>query len=93
MNSMPVTPEYNVVHQLHSFSDSSSSAFGSVVYIRRIVNGVPVVAIVFGKSKVVLRHQQTWPIARKELVADARVPNQGDGEVSSPSKILTAFPQ
>ena len=27
------------------------------------------VAIVFGRSKVVLRNQDSWPIARKELVA------------------------
>jgi len=67
--SLPVTPQDQVIYQLHGFSDASSSAYGSVVYLRRIVNGVPMVSIVFGKSKVVLRHQESWPIARKELVA------------------------
>ena len=32
-------------------------------------NGVASVSIVFGRSNVVLRHQESWPIARKELVA------------------------
>jgi len=40
-----------------------------VVYLRRIVNGNPSVSFVFGKSRVVLRNQQNWAIARKELVA------------------------
>lgn len=30
---------------------------------------MPSVAIIFGKSRVVLRHQQAWAIARKELVS------------------------
>ena len=42
---------------------------GSVVYLRRLVNEVVSVSIVFGRSKVVLRHQGSWPIACKELVA------------------------
>ena len=46
----------------------SNSSYGSVVCLRRLVNVVASVSIVFGRSKVVLRHQESWPIARKELV-------------------------
>ena len=66
---IPVSPKDHVIYQLHSFSDASSSAYGSVVNLRRLVNGVASVSIVFGRSKVVLRHQGSWPIACKELVA------------------------
>ena len=65
--SIPVSPQNHVVYQWHSFSDASNSAYGSVVYLRRLVNGSPMVSIVFDRSKVVLRHQESWPIARKEL--------------------------
>ena len=65
---IPVSPKDHVIYQLHSFSDASNSSYGTVVYLRRLVNGVASVSIVFGKSKVVLRHQESWPIARKELV-------------------------
>ena len=67
--SIPVTPQDRVIYQIHGFSDASNCSYGSVVYLRRIVNGVATVAIVFGRSKVVLRHQESWSIARKELVA------------------------
>ena len=67
--SIPVSPQDHVIYQLHSFSDASNNAYGSVVYLRRLVNGIPMVSIVFGRSKVVLRHQESWPIAHKELVA------------------------
>ena len=66
---IPVSPKDLVVYQLHSFSNASNSSYGSVVYLRRLVNGVASVSIVFGRSKVVLRQQESWPIARKELVA------------------------
>ena len=67
--SIPASPQDRVIYQLHSFSDASNKAYGSVIYLRRIVNRVATVSIVFGRSKVVLRHQESWPIARKELVA------------------------
>ena len=37
-------------------------------YLRQIVNGIPSAAFVFEKSYIVLRGQQKWSIARKELV-------------------------
>ena len=55
--------------ELHVFSDASNQAHGSVVYLRRIVKGIPSTSFVFGKSRIILRHQQNWPIGRKELVA------------------------
>ena len=66
---IPVSPKDHVIYQLHSFSDASNSAYGSVVFLRRLVNGVASVSIVFGRSKEVLRHQESWPIAHKKLVA------------------------
>ena len=66
---IPPSPQHHIIYQLHGFSDASKCAYGSVVYLRRLVNGVATLAIVWGKSKVVLRHQESWPIARKELVA------------------------
>ena len=64
-----MSPKDRVIYQLHSFSDASNSSYGSVVYLRRLVNGVASVSIVFGRSKVVLRHQESWPITRKKLLA------------------------
>ena len=54
---------------MHGFSDASNLGYGLVVYLRKSVNGVAIVAIVFGRSKVVLRNQDSLPFARKELVA------------------------
>ena len=68
-SSIPPSPQDHIIYQLHGFSDASKCAYGSVVYLRRLVNRIATVAIVWGKSKVVLRHQESWPIARKELVA------------------------
>ena len=42
-------PEDNVEFQLHWFSDASSLAFSSVIYLRRLVNGISAVSFVFGK--------------------------------------------
>ena len=67
--SIPVSPTDQVIYQLHGFADASNCAYGLVVYLRRVVNGVATVSIVFGRGKVVLKHQESWPIARKELVA------------------------
>ena len=61
-------------YQLHRFSDASNSEYGSVVYLRRLVNGVALMSIVFGRSKVVLRHQESRPIARKESVTTLTTP-------------------
>ena len=44
-------------------------AYGSVIYLRRIIDNHAHAAFVYGKSRVILIHQQNWPIARKELVA------------------------
>ena len=59
----------NATYELHAFSDASSEAYGSVVYLHRVVDGISCVSFVFGKSRIVLRSQQNWAIARKELVA------------------------
>ena len=59
----------DVQYQLHAFSDASNQVFSSVVYLRRLVNGVPCVAFVLGKCTIVLTNQSSWAIARKELVA------------------------
>ena len=67
--SVPLSPQDHIIYQLHGFSDASKCAYGSVMYLRKLVNGVATVAIVWGKNKVFLRHQEFWPIARKELVA------------------------
>ena len=37
--------------------------------LRRFVNGVATMTIVCGKSEIVLNHKESWPIARKNLVA------------------------
>ena len=59
----------NVEFELHAFSDASSEAYGSVVYIRRKVGQIVDLSFVFGKGRIVLKHQQNWPIAKKELNA------------------------
>ena len=69
LNAGLSSPGDDVKYQLHGFSDASNVAFSSVIYLRRLVNGVPAVSFVFGKCKVVLANQNSWPIARKELVA------------------------
>ena len=56
-------------YQLHGFSDASNQAYSVVIYLRRLVNGLPTVSFVLGKCTVVQRHQSSWPIAKKELVA------------------------
>lgn len=59
----------DIKFELHGFSDASNQAFSSVIYIRRLINGAPEVAFIFGKCTIVQRHQSSWPIARKELTA------------------------
>ena len=57
-------------YQLHGFSDASNSALSCVVYLRRVVEGRrSCVAIIQGKSRVVLVNQSNWVISRKELEA------------------------
>ena len=58
-----------VKYQLHGFSDASNQAYSVVIYLRRLVNEIPTVSFVFDKCTVVQRHQSSWPIAKKELVA------------------------
>ena len=43
--------------------------FFCVIYLRRIVNGRSDASFIFGKSRVILSHQQNWVISRKELEA------------------------
>ena len=51
--------------QLHAFSDASNETYGRAVdIIRRTVNAVNM-SLVFGKSRIILKHQQNWPIAKK----------------------------
>ena len=64
----------NVEFQLHGFSDASDLAFSSVIYLRRLVNGIPAVSFVFGKCNIVLANQTLWPVAWKELVAALNKP-------------------
>ena len=85
--SIPPSTQDHIIYQLHGFSDASKCAYGLVVYMRRLVNGVATVAIVWGKSKVVLRHQESWPIARKELVAAVTT-----AELSKKSFVVLGFP-
>ena len=85
--SIPPSPQDHIIYQLHGFSDASKCAYGSVVYLRRLVNGVTTVAIVWGKSKVVLRHQESLPIARKELVAAVTT-----AELSKKAFVALEFP-
>ena len=49
--------------------DASNVIIPSVVYLRRLVNGIPVVSFVFGKCNIVLANQYSRPIAGKELIA------------------------
>ena len=57
------------VYQLHGFCDASNLAFSYVVYLRRVVNSESQVAFFGGKSRLVLTHQASWVIGRKELEA------------------------
>ena len=56
-------------YQLQAFCDVSNSAFCCVVYLRCLVEGKPIINFVLGKSKLVLTHQISWVISRKELEA------------------------
>ena len=69
LNADLSSPDDNVEFQLHGFSDASNLAFSSVIYLRRLVNGIPSVSFAFGKCDIVFANQSSWPIARKELVA------------------------
>ena len=43
LNASLSCPNDNVEFQLHGFSDASNLAFSSVIYLRRLVSGIPVV--------------------------------------------------
>ena len=75
------------MYHLHGFADASDDAFVAVVHICRIVNGIVFVSLVFGKSRVILKHQKSWPIARKELVSAVIVQ-----ELLSQAKEASKFP-
>ena len=47
----------DVKYQLHGFSDASDQAYSVVIYLCRLVNGLPTVSFVLGKCTVVQRHQ------------------------------------
>ena len=66
---IPTDSESEPEYELHAFSDASNEAYGCVVYIRRTLHQSVCISLVFGKSRVVLKHQQNWPIAKKELFA------------------------
>ena len=68
-NAPQVKVTVETLYELHAFSDASMEAYGSVIYLRRIIDNHAHAAFVYGKSRVILIHQQNWPIARKELVA------------------------
>ena len=53
--------------QLHKFCDASNSAFCCVVYLRCIFDDRVEVKFIFGKSRLVLTHQNNWVISRKEI--------------------------
>ena len=69
LNANLSSPDNNVEFQSHGFSDASNLAFSSVIYLRRLVNGIPAVSFVFGKCNIVLANQSSWLIAKKQLVA------------------------
>ena len=58
-----------VKYQLRGFSDASNQACSVVIYLGRLVNGLPTISFVLGECTVVQRHQSSGSIARKELVA------------------------
>ena len=66
---IPTDSESEPEYELHAFSDASNEGYGCVVYIRRTLHQSVCISLVFGKSRVVLKHQQNWPIAKKELFA------------------------
>ena len=47
-------PDDDVMYQVNVFADATDDAFGAVVHICRIVNGIVSVFLVFGKSRVAL---------------------------------------
>ena len=68
-NAPQVNVTVKTLYELHAFSDASMEAYGSVIYLCRIIDNHAHAVFVYGKSRVVLIHQQNWPIARKELIA------------------------
>ena len=53
LNANLSSPDDNVEFQLHGLSDASNLAFSSIIYLRRLVNGIPAVSFVFGKCNIV----------------------------------------
>ena len=68
-NEQIIDSQDNFSYELHAFSDSSIETYVCVVYLRRIMYGVSSTSFVFGKCRIVQCNQQTWAIARKELIA------------------------
>ena len=46
LNAGLSSPGDNVEFQLHGFNDASNLAFSFVIYLHRLVNGIPVVSFV-----------------------------------------------
>ena len=66
--SFPLSPQDYVIYQLHNFSNASKCAYESVVYLRRLANGVATVAIVQGRVEVVYSDNgSTFQAASKAL--------------------------
>ena len=55
-------PDDDVMYQVHIFADAVDDAFGAVVYICSIVNGIVSTFLVFGKSQVALKHEKFFKI-------------------------------
>ena len=68
-NEQIIDSQENFSYELQAFSDSSNEKYGCLVYLHRITNSVSRTSFVFGKIRIVLRSQQAWAIARKELTA------------------------
>ena len=65
----PCENKDSAIYQLHGFCDASDNAFSCVIYLRRIVNGCATLSFISGRPRVVLNHQSSWVISRKELEA------------------------
>ena len=68
-NAPQVNTTVETLYKLHAFSGASMKAYSRIIYLHRIIDNHAHAVFMYGKSRVVLMHQQNWPIARKELIA------------------------